>query len=187
MAEPTTKRSGSRIGLAFKAFGRISSDAKFADQVYALMQGQAPQLPAEPAKPTPVIKQEPPKPALHPLQLLAILQREGRLVDFLMEDIQGISDVQVGAAVREVHQKCRKALQDHVPLEPVMAEAEESAATVQPGYDPSAVRVVGNLGANPPYSGTVRHRGWRAKDVRLQPLPAGQDPRVVAPAEVEVP
>jgi hypothetical protein len=124
---------------------------------------------------------------LHPLQLLTILQREGRLVDFLMEDIAGIGDAQVGAAVREVHQKCRRVLEEHVPLEPVMSEAEESTATVAAGYDPSAVRVVGNLPASPPYTGTVQHRGWRASAVRLQPLPAGQDPQVVAPAEVEVP
>jgi hypothetical protein len=180
------KYRGSRIALAFKAFGRITSDAEFAQRVYLLMQGQAAQQPGEPTKAAPVIKQEPPQPTLHPLQLLTILQREGRLVDFLMEDIQGISDAQVGAAVREVHLKCRKALQDHVPLEPALSEAEDSSATVQPGYDPSAIRVVGNLGAKPPYTGTVRHRGWRAREVKLQPLPVGQDPRVVAPAEVEV-
>jgi hypothetical protein len=182
-----SKYRGSRLGLAFKAFGRITSDAQFADQVYGLLQGQAAQLPAESAQPTPAARPEPPNPTLHPLQLLAILQREGRLVDFLMEDLQGLPDAQIGAAVREVHQKCRKVLQDHVALEPVLSEAEDAPATVQSGYDPSAVRVVGNLGASPPYSGTVRHRGWRAKEVRLQPLPAGQDPRVVAPAEVEVP
>lgn len=180
-----TQRSGTRIGLAFRAFRRVMADAAFADQVYALLQGQTPQLPAAPA-PSPA-RVEPRKPTLEPLQLLALLQREGRLVDFLMEDLQGLPDAQIGAAVREVHQKCRKALQDHVPLEPVLAEAEDATATVPPGYDPSAVRVVGNLGAKPPYTGTVRHRGWRAKEVKLQPLPSGQDAKVIAPAEVEVP
>jgi hypothetical protein len=179
-----TQRSGSRIGLAFKAFRRVMADNAFADQVYAWLQGQTPPLPAPPPPPP---KVEQPKPTLDPLQLLAILQREGRLVDFLMEDLQGLPDAQIGAAVREVHQKCRKALQEHVPLEAVLKEAEDSPATVQSGYDPSAVRVVGNLGAKPPYSGTVRHRGWRATKVNLQPLPVGQDPKIIAPAEVEVP
>lgn len=178
-----TQRTGTRIGLAFRAFGRVLTDSHFADQVFALLHGETSPAPAPPP-PTPT---EPPKPTLHPLQLLALLQREGRLVDFLMEDIQGIGDAQVGAAVREVHQKCRKALLDHVPLDAVMTEAEESTATVQPGYDPSAIRVVGNLPARPPYTGAVRHRGWRARDVMLQPLPTGQDPRIIAPAEVEVP
>src|SRR4051794_37026728 len=107
MASPK-QRSGSRIALAFKAFVRVTSDPQFADQVYALLQGQPPQLPAAPpsvAPSAPAKPAAPPKPALDPLQLLAILQREGRLVDFLMEDLQGIPDAQVGAAVREVHQK----------------------------------------------------------------------------------
>jgi hypothetical protein len=180
-----TQHTGTRIGLAFKAFWRVLTNSQVADQVYAVLKGEAPPaLQQETARPIDV---PPPKPVVHPLQLLTILQREGRLVDFLMEDIQGIADAQVGAAVREVHQKCRQALQDHVPLEPVMSEAEESTATVQSGYDPSAIRVVGNLPARPPYSGTVRHRGWRAREVNLQPLPSGQDAKVIAPAEVEVP
>jgi hypothetical protein len=182
-----TQRTGTRIGLAFKAFWRVLTDSQVAEQFYAVIKGEAPPaIPQEAARPSP-IQTASPKLVVHPLQLLTILQREGRLVDFLMEDIQGIADAQVGAAVREVHQKCRKALQDHVPLEPVMSEAEESTATVQTGYDPSAIRVVGNLPARPPYSGMVRHRGWRAREVNLQPLPSGQDAKIIAPAEVEVP
>ena len=128
----------------------------------------------------------PPKPQIEPLQLLAILQREGRLVDFLMEDIQGLPDAQIGAAVREVHLKCRKALHDHVTLEAVVETPEDESMTVAAGYDPSAIRVVGNLGANPPYTGAVRHRGWKAKALQLQPLPSGQNPNIIAPAEIEV-
>jgi Domain of unknown function (DUF2760) len=175
---------GTRIALAFKAFGRTLSQSAFAGQVQGLLQGAvAPAIEVKPSVPTPV---EPPKPVLDPLQLLAILQREGRLVDFLMEDIQGLPDAQIGAAVREVHLKCRKALQDHVPLAAVVETAEDEKMTVAAGYDPSAIRVVGNLGSNPPYTGTVRHRGWQAKSIQLQPLPSGQNPRIIAPAEIEV-
>src|SRR5207253_6846543 len=35
------------------------------------------------------------------VQLLAILQREGRLLDFLQEDVDGYADAQIGAAVRD--------------------------------------------------------------------------------------
>ena len=123
------------------------STAAFASQVQGLLQGTStPAIEVKPSVPTPA---EPPKPVLDPLQLLAILQREGRLVDFLMEDIQGLPDAQIGAAVREVHLKCRKALQDHVPLAAVVETAEDEKMTVSAGYDPSAIRVVGNLGSIP--------------------------------------
>lgn len=173
---------GTRIALAFKAFFRTISQTTFAGHVQGLLQGKA--TPTIESKPTVTV--EPPKPALDPLQLLAILQREGRLVDFLMEDIQGLPDAQIGSAVREVHQKCHKALNDHVTLAAVVETAEDEKMTVAAGYDPSAIRVVGNLGTSPPYTGTVRHRGWQAKAIQLQPLPSGQNPKVIAPAEIEV-
>lgn len=171
---------GTRIALAFRAFGRILAQAAFAGQVQRLFQNK-PENPSVISTPS-----EPPKPKIEPLQLLAILQREGRLVDFLMEDIQGLPDAQIGAAVREVHGKCRKALRDHVTLTEVVETPEDESMTVASGYDPSSIRVVGNLGANPPYTGTVRHRGWKATAIQLQPLPSGQNPNIVAPAEIEV-
>lgn len=173
---------GTRISLAFKAFLRTLSQPVFAGKVQGLLQGT--EAAAIESKPT--VPVEPPKPVLDHLQLLAILQREGRLVDFLMEDIQGLPDGQIGAAVREVHLKCRKALNDHVALAAVVDTAEDEKMTVAAGYDPSAIRVVGNLGTSPPYTGTVRHRGWQAKAIQLQPLPSGQNPKVIAPAEIEV-
>lgn len=182
----STPGFGARLRIAFAAFFRSLLSPPFAGQVDSLLTGQA-ATPAPTIITTPSQPPEPPKPQLHPLQLLAILQREGRLVDFLMEDIQGLPDAQIGAAVREVHKKTAKALCDHVTLEPVVATQEDESMTVAAGYDPSAIRVVGNLGANPPYTGAVRHRGWQAKDLKLQPLPAGQNTSVVAPAEIEVP
>jgi hypothetical protein len=128
----------------------------------------------------------PPKPSGEPLRLLALLQREGRLLDFLMEDVQNYSDAQIGAAVRDIHRTCRKALQDHLVLEPVMADAENSQVTVPAGFDPSAVRLTGNVTGQPPFRGALRHHGWRVRDVKLAAPPSGQDEFVVQPAEVEL-
>jgi hypothetical protein len=140
----------------------------------------------KPAPAEPVAPPEPVKPSCEPLRLLAILQREGRLVDFFLEEIDAYTDEQVGAAVRDIHRNCRKALLDHVVLEPVLPEAEGAQVTVPAGFDPSAVRVTGNVTGSPPFSGTLRHHGWRVKELRITPPPAGQDEFVVHPAEVEL-
>ena len=130
---------------------------------------------------------EPPKPSGAPLRLLALLQREGRLLDFLMEDVQAYSDAQIGSAVRDIHRTCRKALQDHLVLEPVLAEAEGAEVTVPAGFDPSAVRLTGNVTGQPPFRGALRHHGWRVREIKLAPPPSGQDEFVLQPAEVELP
>ena len=134
-----------------------------------------------------------PRPALPPppkgdaaVQLLAIFQRDGRLVDFLLEPIDGYADAQVGAAVRDIHRGCRKALEEYLRIEPVRQESEESSVEVPVGFDPSAIRLVGNVAGQPPFRGTLRHRGWRTREVRLPALPAAADPFVIAPAEVEI-
>jgi hypothetical protein len=129
----------------------------------------------------------PPKPSGAPLRLLALLQREGRLLDFLTEDVQGYSDAQIGSAVRDIHRTCRKALHDHLTFEPVLADAEGTEVTIPAGFDPSAVRLTGNVTGQPPFKGTLRHHGWRVRDMKLAPPPAGQDEFVVQPAEVELP
>jgi hypothetical protein len=129
---------------------------------------------------------QPVKPSCEPLRLVTILQREGRLVDFFLEDIDGYTDDQVGAAVRDIHRNCRKAILEHVTLEPVLPESEGAEVTVPAGFDPSAVRVTGNVTGSPPFTGTLRHHGWRVKELKITPPPAGQDEFVVHPAEVEL-
>jgi hypothetical protein len=120
------------------------------------------------------------------VQLLAILQREGRLLDFLQEDVDGYSDAQIGAAVRDIHRGCKKALAEHMPLEPVLREAENAQVRVDPGFDPSRIRLVGNVVGEPPFTGALRHHGWRIGKVTLPSPARGTDPTVVAPAEVEL-
>jgi len=121
------------------------------------------------------------------LRLLAVLQAEGRLVDFLEEDISGYGDAQVGAAARAIHEGLRRALAERAKLSPILLAREGEEITVESGFDPAAIRVTGNVKGEPPYRGVLRHPGWRCEGIRLpRPLP-GSDPNVIAPAEVEIP
>jgi hypothetical protein len=144
-------------------------------------------VPAAPAPAAAARAPEPPaEPAEHAaLRLLATLQEEGRLVDFFIEDINGYSDEQIGAATRGIHASCRKALRDAVTVEPVMAGEEGATVTVPPGFDPAAIRLVGAVSGTPPFTGVLKHGGWRATSVNL-PKRSGHDPQVIAPAEVEI-
>jgi len=124
--------------------------------------------------------------AIPSLTILAVLQREGRLVDFLREDIDQLEDDQIGAAVRAIHKGCRKVLAEQLHLEPILSDPEGTSVEIPMGFDPSAIRLIGNVKGDPPFNGILKHHGWRAAEVRLpDPLP-GVDPRVVAPAEVEI-
>ncbi len=120
------------------------------------------------------------------LALLAVLQREGRLVDFLREPLDGFSDADIGAAVRDVHRGCRKVLDQHLTLEPVMPGSEEARVEVPKGFDPAEIRLIGEAQGEPPFRGTLRHHGWRVVDARLPALAEGIDRAVIAPAEVEL-
>jgi len=120
------------------------------------------------------------------LALLALLQREGRLVDFLREALDGFSDADIGAAARDVHRGCRKVLEQHLALEPVMPGAEEEKVSVPKGFDPAEVRLIGEVKGEPPFRGTLRHHGWRVVDAKLPTLAEGIDRAVIAPAEVEL-
>jgi hypothetical protein len=120
------------------------------------------------------------------LALLALLQREGRLVDFLREPLDGFTDADIGAAARDVHRGCRKVLDQHLTLEPVMPGAEEAKVAVPKGFDPAEIRLIGEAKGEPPFRGTLRHHGWRVVDARLPALADGIDRMVIAPAEVEL-
>lgn len=120
------------------------------------------------------------------VQMIALLQRDGRLIDFLMEDLASYSDAQIGAAVRDVHAGCRRVLDRYVALEPILAGREGEGTTVADPIDAAAVRLVGNVTGRPPFRGTVLHRGWRVSRIDLPPLTAAAARPVVAQAEVEV-
>jgi hypothetical protein len=139
------------------------------------------------AKPTPaeavVIRESSPDAAL---QLLGLLQKEARFIDFVQENIAGHADADIGAAVRIVHEGCRKVLQQHLELMPVRSESENAGITLPKGFDPSTVRVTGNIVGEPPFSGTLIHRGWRVSRITLPKVAEGHDVRVLAEAEVEL-
>jgi hypothetical protein len=120
------------------------------------------------------------------LAMLALLQREGRLVDFLREPLDGFSDADIGAAARDVHRGCRKVLDQHLSLEPVMPGSEEERVAVPRGFDPAEIRLIGEAKGEPPFRGTLRHHGWRVVDAKLPALADGVDRMVIAPAEVEL-
>lgn len=184
-----------RVGIAFAAFFRALGDAAFAGGVQGLRQGEKLALPAtsekaEPRKkeksadkPKVVLREAGPEAAL---QLLTLLQREGRFIDFLEEDVSTFSDAQIGAAARVVHTQCRAALREHFPLEPVRTEDEGNKITLEKGFDAGRVRLVGNVSGEPPFTGTLTHRGWRVREVKLPKMSEGHDASVIAPAEVEL-
>ena len=120
------------------------------------------------------------------LALLALLQREGRLVDFLREPLDGFTDADIGAAARDVHRGCSKVLEQHLAFEPVMPGAEEEKVSVPKGFDPAEIRLIGEAKGEPPFRGTLRHHGWRVVDAKLPTLAEGIDRNVIAPAEVEL-
>ena len=120
------------------------------------------------------------------VQMLALLQRDGRLIDFLAENISAYPDAQIGAAVRTIHDTCRQVLDQYVKLEPILNSEENQPVTVPAGFDLAAVKLIGNVAGEPPVRGVLRHKGWRVKEVNLPPLPQGAGRIVVAPAEVEL-
>jgi hypothetical protein len=119
------------------------------------------------------------------LQLLSILQRDGRLLDFFMEDIAPYSDEQVGAAARSMHGPAREALERYVKLAPVV-DGVEGTFVKAPSRDAATVKFLGNVPATPPDGGTLRHKGWKATAVALPPVNPRQDLTILAPAEIEV-
>jgi hypothetical protein len=132
-----------------------------------------------------------PPPAADPpehtaLRVLAFLQEEGRLIDFLTEDVAPYTDEQIGAATRGIHASAAKALRDTVTLERILPGREDDEVTLEAGFDAGAIRLVGNVAGAPPFRGVLRHAGWRASRI-VVPSRAGVSPNVLAPAEVEIP
>lgn len=179
----------SRLWFAWVAYFRMIFDGDYAAKLFAAQSGATP-APALPEKPEPKPAKSVPPPVQAPptdaaLQLLALFQREGRFVDFLEEDVSSFKDADIGAAARVVHSGCRKALHEHFKLAPVRSE-EEGVKVSLPEANPAEVKLTGNVAGPGPYSGTLRHRGWRATEVKLPQAIGGHDPRVIAQAEVEL-
>ncbi len=120
------------------------------------------------------------------LHLISVLQTEGRLLDFLNEDLDQYEDNQVGAAVRGVHERCKLALSKYVSLQPLANQAEGETVTVSPGFDPGSYRLSGNVTGDPPFEGSLVHKGWRAEGLNMPSFSFSGDPEIIAPMEVNV-
>lgn len=182
--------------LAWVAFFRTLFSGEFASGVARLRTGAALPPPREeeeekkdevkkeaPAPKAVVLKEPTPDAAA---QLLGILQREGRFIDFLEEDVSSFSDADIGAAARVVHDGCRKAVHEHFVLSPIRTEEEGTKITVPNGFDAAEIRITGNVVGEPPFEGALQHKGWRCQEIKLPKLTADHDAKIIAPAEVEL-
>jgi len=172
-----------RVWFAWICFFRVLFDGEFAARAFRVRAPDGVE-PEEPKPPEPQVDEA----ALvraGALQLLGLLQREGRLVDFIQQDIATFDDEDVAAAARVVHDGCRRAIASHADIQPVRSEAEGGSITLEK-VDADAIKLTGNVSGSAPYSGTLRHRGWRAADFTLPRAMEGHDPTILAPAEVEL-
>jgi Domain of unknown function (DUF2760) len=180
-----------RVAIAFRCFFSILFQGDIPNDIVQMRVQSAGQVPQTPAAQAPVSRpkeMERPAPEAfdRAVQMLALLQRDGRLIDFLTENITPYPDAQLGAAVRTIHESCRKVLEQYVKLEPILSSEEDQPVTVQSYFDPAAIKLLGNVTRQPPIRGLLRHKGWQVKNVNLPPLPQGSGRMVIAPAEVEI-
>lgn len=157
------------IGLAFKAFMKALKEPVQARQ---FLEGEPPKQ-VESSDPS------------H-LRFLAYLQQGGRLIDFLKEDIAPFSDAQVGAAVRKIHQDCAQTMEELVTIRPLRDEQEGATIHIPKGFNPAEIKIIGKVKGEPPYAGTLVHRGWKAQKRSLPKKTAEQMAEVICPAEVEI-
>ena len=120
------------------------------------------------------------------LRFLSYLQQDGRLIDFLKEDIAPFSDAQVGAAVRKIHQDCAQTVEELVTIRPLRDEQEGATIHVPKGFNPAEIKIMGKVKGEPPFTGLLVHRGWKAQKRSLPKKTGEQTPEVICPAEVEI-
>ena len=205
MSTPIHPSFLSRVAIAIGSFFAILANARLAGDIHRLRTGEplaADVPPSEVRVEVPVEKiietrvevpvekivekREEVATNTAALQLLGLLQREARFVDFIQEDVAPYSDAEIGAAARVVHGGCRKLLAEHFTLAPVRAEAEGSRVTLAAGFDAAAVRLTGNVVGQAPFTGTLSHRGWQVTQVRLPQLTDARAAAIIAQAEVEL-
>jgi Domain of unknown function (DUF2760) len=174
----------SRIVLAFRSFFAILFSGKLPGDIAQELGFSQKKAQPAPAKPAPAARTA--QPSDGALQMLGILQRDARLIDFLMEDISAYSDDQVGAAVRNLHEQCRDSLNRYLSLAPVI-DGVEGSFTKLDSNDPATVKLLGNVPVNGKAPGGVlRHKGWKAVKIDLPPIVPGSNSIVIAPAEIEI-
>ena len=198
----------SRIAIAMGSFFAILGNARLASDISRLRGGEALAADVPPVPPKEVRIEVPVEKIVEvrvevpvekivekvvekrsdtsALQLLGLMQREARFVDFVQEDVVAYTDAEVGAAARVVHEGCRKVLGAHFSIAPVRNEPEGSRVTLAAGFDATAVRLTGNVVGQAPFTGTLGHRGWQVTAVKLPQLTDTAAAHVIAQAEVEL-
>jgi hypothetical protein len=174
-------QKGLSFGARFSLAMRVLFNSQFAEEVSTALKRPAPATTPQPA-PAPKVQRTMP----NALFTFAALQREGRLIDFLQQDVAAFSDDEVGAAARVVHNGCRKVLQQYISLEPALKDAEGASVRVPPNFDAQRIRLTGNVSGQPPYQGTLKHHGWVVTEEKFPTVDASIDSKVLAPAEVEL-
>lgn len=119
------------------------------------------------------------------IQIMGLLQREGRFLDFIQEDIDKYDDAQVGAAVRSLHKGCKSVIEDTFGLRPVIDAPEGSEIEVDAHYDPMSIKLIGKIKGKPPFMGTLIHPGWKIGEIKMAKW-TGEKTDIVYPAEIEV-
>jgi len=175
-------RAGSigRASWGLTVAGRANVDPVFAAKLDELLGKPVPG--AEPPKPV-----GPPKPSGEPLRILALLQQEAKFVDFILDDLSQATPTQIADYVKQMQPKAKETLQKYLKIDTVIAETEGQETTVPVGFDPSTIRVLGNVTGNPPFKGSVDHPGLKVTELKLPPVPEGQNLFVLQPAEVQLP
>jgi hypothetical protein len=130
-----------------------------------------------------VLKESTPDAAL---QLLGLLQKEARFIDFIKEDVSAYADADIGIAARVVHDGCNKVINEYFSLDVLRSDQEGSKITLAKGFNAEEVRLTGNIVGEAPFTGTLIHKGWRVNDIRLPKLTQGHNASIVAAAEVEL-
>jgi hypothetical protein len=183
-----------RVTLAFRCFSSVLNQGEIPEDIQQRLLRPPRETPpvAEVSAPAPasrltVVEKPGSDQPDRAVQMLALFQRDGRLIDFLAENITSYPDAQLGAAVRAIHENCREVLHRYVELESILNSEEDQPVTVEAGFDPATIKLIGDVRGEPPVRGLLRHKGWRVRETNLPSLPQGGARMVVAPAEVEIP
>lgn len=202
LPEPAPLSFGARLFFAWAAFFRILFDGAFAARATAVRDGM-PALPASRSEPPEPVRKsiDPPVKKVKQIDEVAVrevgrrdgalwllghLQREGRFVDFLQQDVTSFKDQEVGEAARVVHAGCKRALASVLEVKAIREEEEGQAVKLEEGYDKAANKLTGDVKGAAPYAGTLRHKGWRAEGTKLPTPTKGDEPTILCPAEIEL-
>ena len=181
-----------RISVAFRAFFAALFNAEAARRLSQALSGEEKSAAAPPPTTAPITKTEPTRKPEAParseaLTLLAALQREARFLDFVQESLDGASDEQIGAVVRDVHRSCAAVLDRMFAIQPLLKQAEGDAVEVPAGFDSAKYRLTGNVAGQPPHQGRLEHHGWQATKCELPTWSGSSESTlVIAPAQVEL-